>query len=93
MTLSVADVSPLSSLTGLSELSLNYNLVTNVSPLSSLDQLEFLGLAYNEITTGVTTLVTLTSAWQIDFSGNYEIPEADLDVLEGALGPGVVLRP
>jgi hypothetical protein len=38
-------------------------------------------------------LVTLKNATIIDLSGNYDIPEEDLDILEEALGSNIVRRP
>jgi hypothetical protein len=52
-----------------------------------------LDLSSNNITTGVALLVTLTNAYMIDFGGNPGIPASDLDTLEAALGPGIVIRP
>jgi hypothetical protein len=52
-----------------------------------------LWLYSNNITTGVTSLVTLTNATSINFAVNPGIPSGDLDILEAALGPGIVIRP
>jgi hypothetical protein len=37
--------------------------------------------------------VTLVNATQIGLANNTGIPIADLDTLEAALGPGIVIRP
>ena len=89
----ISDVSALASLTTLTELWLNSNNISDVSALASLTTLTYLNLGYNNITTGVTSLVTLTNATTIDFTGNPGILSGDLDTLEAALGPGIVIRP
>lgn len=89
---SISDVSSLSSLTGLTVLSLFENNISDVSPLASLTGLTTLSLFTNSITTGVASLVTLTSATEIHLERNYNIPCNDLTTLVNALGK-IVKRP
>ncbi len=89
-----ADVISLASLTGLTDLRLNDNIITNVGPLFSLTNIAYLWLRDNAITLGVDSLVTLTSATTIDFTGvgNAGIPVPHLNALDLALGATVVIR-
>lgn len=90
---SIADISPLSVLQHLEDLDFGRSNVTDVSSLANLTTLEYLRASDNDVTAGVAALVTLVSARTIDLAGNNQIPCADLDALEAALGAGVVTRP
>ena len=75
------------------KLNLDFNNVTDVSSLLGLTSLVFLLLDTNNITTGVDSLTGLINAFTIDFTGNINIPCADLVTLELALGPGIITHP
>jgi hypothetical protein len=81
----VATISPLSSLTGLVQLKMQSNNISNVTPLAALTNLTLLDLPFNSITTGVSSLTTLTSA-QIYLSGNIGMSCSGLNTL--ICGPG-----
>ena len=88
----ISDLSPLSNLTTLKNLYISYNQINDVGSLSGLTNLESVNLNYNAIELGVAELVTLINAANIYLSGNYNIPCADLAILNAAL-PGVVTAP
>ena len=90
---SISDISPISGLTSLTYLYLQNNSIIDISPVSGLTSLTGLYLGDNSITTGVATLTGLTSATTIDFTGNNNIPCADLTTLETALGAGIITHP
>lgn len=87
------DLSPLGALQHLEQLDFRFSNITDVSPLAAITTLRYVYAKDNAITTGVAALVTLTNAQQIELVGNNQIPCADLDALEAALGSGVVERP
>lgn len=93
----IIDVEPLAGLSELLFLTLDNNSISNVCSLNTLVKLMAIYLQSNQITEGVDCLVTLEniisySGYQIDFTGNYNIPCSQLTTLEGAL-PGKVVHP
>jgi len=90
---SIVDISPLRTLEYLEYLDFRGSNVTDVSSLADLTTLGYLRAKDNAVTTGVAALVTLVNAGTIDLEGNNQIPCADLDALEAALGAGIVKRP
>ncbi|OHD80233.1 MAG: hypothetical protein A3J97_04990 [Spirochaetes bacterium RIFOXYC1_FULL_54_7] len=83
----IDDISALAGLTELQILHLEVNSITDVQALAGLHKLEIIGLAGNSIVSGVSSLVSLTNAIEIDFrdSGNSGIPLSDRATLSAAL--------
>ncbi|MCJ7808381.1 MAG: leucine-rich repeat domain-containing protein, partial [Dehalococcoidia bacterium] len=65
----ISDISPLSSLTSLTELYLHHNPISDISPLSSLTNLTHLDLVYNQIS-DISPLSSLTSLTELYLIGN-----------------------
>ena len=89
----ISDVSPLATLTSITYLDLESNSISDVSPLAILTSITYLDLSINSITTGIISLVSLTSATNIALLENNDIPCADLTALTDALGSEVVEEP
>ncbi len=89
----IRDITPLAILTNMNEMDLSSNDIGDVTPLANLINLNTLNLSSNDISTGVASLLTLRKATDIYLSLNDNIPCADLDALEAALGREVVSRP
>ncbi len=85
----IVDVTALSGLTGLTHLGLQSNQIVDVTPLASLTGLAYLDLAHNSITTGVDTLIGLTTA-SIYLSGNLGMSCAEANTLICGAGNTVV---
>ncbi|HCR17860.1 MAG TPA: hypothetical protein DIU35_10290, partial [Candidatus Latescibacteria bacterium] len=79
-------LSPLSSLTALIDLDLNYNQISNLSPLSSLTALTHLYLHYNQIS-DLSTLSSLT-ALTLLYLLNNQITDLSPLVNNAGLGSG-----
>ena len=69
LTIEISDISPLASLTNLTELELVDNQITDISPLASLTNLTHLALADNQIS-DVSPLASLTNLTELYLQNN-----------------------
>lgn len=81
----IVDVSFFSSMNVLHNLAIQFNSIVDVSPLASCTNLDHLFLSDNSITTGVTSLSTLTKLEELDLTNNPGIPGGDITTLQAAL--------
>jgi hypothetical protein len=85
----ISDVAPLAGLTALTYLALRNNQIVDVSPLATLTGLTYLDMPFNNITTGVSSLSTLTAA-KIYLVGNIGMSCLELNILICGSGNTVV---
>lgn len=74
----ITDVTPISKLTNIKSLSLDYNQITDVSPLANSTHLNFLSLQCNEIS-DISPLANLTNLTGLWLGGNSGVTPADED--------------
>ena len=77
---SITDISPLSSLTGLKRLALDFNRISDIRPLAGLTALTHLGLAYNSIS-NVNPLADLYNLENLHIENNSIVNHSPLDAL------------
>jgi hypothetical protein len=82
------DLTPLSTLTGLTTLDLSVNFITDLSPLQSLTKLTKLELSSNAIS-DITSLKSLTNLTELGLSGNIIGDISPLKVLTGLRTLGI----